>query len=128
MRTWMLGGCLAAVTAGGVCFVAAGGRPSHCGPCVSHAAPPPAAGEPPADPGVTEVVDVAAALAKPAEPNKLPFVSFDEPPLANPPAEAPAIIQAAAAEPAPAAEVAPMPRVVEPDRGPMPLASPNDPF
>jgi hypothetical protein len=127
MRTWVLGGCLAAVAVGGVCFVVAGGRPSHCGPCVAHPAPPPAAPESP-PPEVVEVVDVAAALAKPAEPNRLPFVSFDEPPLANPPAEAPDVIQAAAAEPALMVEVAPMPRLVEPDRGPMPLASPNDPY
>jgi hypothetical protein len=98
MRSWVWGGCLAAVTAGGVVFVysGTGGETTHCGRCVPVAAVEPA----PADPapvGVTEVVDVHKELA-PREPKKLPFVSFDEPPLAKRPAaraEPPAVIPAA---------------------------------
>jgi hypothetical protein len=139
MRTWILCGCLAAVTAGGVCFVAAGvgSDSSHCGPCVAPAnpesEPKPAPTPTPATPDVVEVVDVAAALARPADPKPLPFVSFDEPPLARPLAGrsggAPDVIPVVFSEPVGAAEIAPMPRAVRPpDRGPMPLASPGDPF
>ncbi len=131
MRSWCCGVGLVAVTAGGVSFVFTGyGNPSHCGRCLApaHSAPaaPPAAAEPPSSPPVVEVVDVASALTPPAEPNRLPFVSFDEPPLAKrPPAPAPAVIQAAFAEP-PAAELAPMPRAV--GAAAVPLGSPSDPF
>lgn len=156
MRSWILGAGLAAVAAGGVYFVATGGSPTHCGPCVSGPAAAPA--DPPEPPPVVEVVDVAAALAKPAAPLEERFVSFDEPPLAKPLADrapAPNVIQAAFEEPAPRAEVAPMPRpahtrlapgriglgnfwaytlpdveVAPPPRpaGPTPLAEPGDSF
>jgi hypothetical protein len=131
MRTWIWGGCLAALTASGVYLVFAGaGASSHCGPCVAHAEaaarPCCSAAAPQCEnlsPVVT-VVDVPAALA-PAEPNRLPFVSFDEPPLAPQPVAAapvPDIIPAAFTEPAPV-ETAPMPRPAS-----LPLAQPNDPF
>ena len=101
MRSWILGGCLATVAAGGVYFVATGGGSStHCGPCVSCPAPEPT--DSPDSPAVVEVVDVAAALAKPATPPERPFVSFDEPPLAKQfadRAKAPDVIQAAFTEP-----------------------------
>jgi hypothetical protein len=150
MRSWILGGCLATIAAGGVYFVATGGgSPTHCGPCVS--CPTPA--DSPESPPVVEVVDVAAALAKPAVPPERPFMSFDEPPLAKQlagRAKAPDVIQAAFEELAPRAEVAPMPRPAPGEIGlgnfwayplpdvevaptprpadPMPLAAPDDPF
>jgi hypothetical protein len=130
MRTWIWGGCLATITASGVYFVFAGaGAASHCGPCVAHAeaaarpccsaAATPCENQSP----VVTVVDVPAALT-PAEPNRLPFISFDEPPLAQPVAatSVPDIIPAAFTEPAPV-ETAPMPRPVG-----LPLAESNDPF
>ena len=129
MRSWILGGCLATVAAGGVYFVATGGgSPTHCGPCVS--CPEPA--DSPVSPAVVEVVDVTAALAKPAAPPERPFVSFDEPPLAKQLADrakVPDVIQAAFSEPdargfwavaRPTVEAAPMPR---PARGPIGLGN-----
>jgi hypothetical protein len=130
MRSWILGGCLATVAAGGVYFVATGGDSStHCGPCVSCPMQEPT--DSPESPAVVEVVDVAAALAKPAAPPERPFVSFDEPPLAKQLADrgnAPDVIQAAFVELAPVVEVAPMPRAVARSADPMPLASPVNPF
>jgi hypothetical protein len=128
MRTWVWGGCLATLTAGGVYFVFAGaGAGSHCGPCVAHAdaAAPPCCSAPACEqqPPVVSVVDVPAALT-PAEPNRLPFISFEEPPLAQPVAAAPVpdVIPAAFTEPA-QVETAPMPRPAA-----LPLAQPDDPF
>jgi hypothetical protein len=75
-------------------------------------------------PAVVSVVDVPAALT-PAEPNRLPFISFDEPPLAQPAAAAapvPDVIPAAFTEPV-RVETAPMPRPAT-----LPLATPDDPF
>jgi hypothetical protein len=128
MRSWVFGGCLAAVAAGGVGFVSVGGTSlTHCGPCVAGKAVAPAASV--EAPAVVEVVDVAAALAKPAAPPPERFVSFDEPPLAKPLADkAPPVIQAAFEEPTPAVEQAPMPRAVGADADPMPLATPESPF
>ena len=140
MQSWILGGCLATVAAGGVYFVATGGgSETHCGPCVS-ARTPPQAPEPKLAPTVTElhpvveVVDVEAVLSKPTPPPATRFISFDEPPLAPPPAnktgDAPSIIQTAFVEPV-TIEVAPMPRLVKPPtkRGePMPLATSESSF
>lgn len=116
MGTWMGGGCLAAVTAGGVWFVLAGSAGhSHCGPCLGACAPTPAAeAEPP-------------RLMRAA-----PAVRYDEPPLARfrpPPADVPMLLQAGFQEPAalPLFEVAPMPRPVVPPGGPR-LAGPTDRF
>lgn len=159
MRSWILGGCLASVAAGGVYFVATGGgSQTHCGPCVTCPNEEPVTSPDSSDsPAVVEVVDVTAALARPATPPDRPFVSFDEPPLAKPIADraaAPNVIQAAFENPAPRAEVAPMPRpapgpispvnfrtrplpgteiapmprAVERNADPMPLASPANPF
>ena len=120
MRSWILGGCLATVAAGGVYFVATGGgSPTHCGPCVSCPTPEPT--DSPDSPAVVEVVDVTAALAKPAAPPERPFVSFDEPPLAKQLADrakAPDVIQAAFTEPDPGgrgrADATPGPRADRP--------------
>ncbi|OWK45233.1 hypothetical protein [Fimbriiglobus ruber] len=132
MRTWIWGGVLAAATTGGVYFVSAGaGQPSHCGPCVSAAAKP-AACPVPAESEVVEVVDVAATLANPpAKLPQLPFVSFDEPPLAKPWA-ANGVAQAGFTElvvdnPT-TTETAPRPRVAGAEPGSIQLASPSDPF
>ena len=163
MRSWILGGCLATIAAGGVYFVATGGgSQTHCGPCVTCPNEEPVTSpDSPGSPAVVEVVDVTAALARPVTPPERPFVSFDEPPLAKPiaaRAAAPSVIQAAFENPAPRAEVAPMPRpaariapgqiglgnfwayslplvevaplprAVERNADPMPLASPANPF
>jgi hypothetical protein len=139
MRTWIFGGCLAVVTAGGVGFVVSGGgKLSHCGLCVDPTRARPATAPAPVEPAggssappVVEVVDIDAELAIPAGPAPAPFVSFDEPPLARPRVgqdPAPELIPASFAEAAPAIERAPLPRLVRPDRGPMPMALPDDPF
>ena len=127
MRTWILGLCLAAVTAAGVYSVLA--DPLHsagCRPCVAVPAEP----EPIAttDAPLVQVVDVPALLAPPTvEPQRSVFVSFDEPPLARPPGRpAPEVIPAAFSE-AVTIEVAPAPRRVAPV-GALPLATPNDAF
>jgi hypothetical protein len=85
---------------------------------------------------VTEVVDLTAALAPPkAEPGTLPFVSFDEPPLAKPkaPGSDPAVQQttfiAPIVEDGPGViELAPPPRSKRSEGGPTPLYGPDDPF
>lgn len=146
MRTWIGGGLLATATAGGLVFVFAGfGNPSHCGVCIvpETATAGPSCCEsgvcPPTDEtGVVEVIDVSAVLSRPAAPGA--FVSFEEPPLAHPRADAspvmhrpggrPDIMQAAFIEPiadGPAVEVAPRPRRVAAP-GEVLLGSPNDPF
>lgn len=85
MRYWIGGGCLAAVTAGGLAFVLADRHPSHVGPCVSGSCNVPTAVAPAGR--YSDVVDVVppAELARlaPAEPRRLPFASFDEPPFAS---------------------------------------------
>lgn len=144
MRSWVWGGCLAALTAGGVylVFVGATGA-SHCGPCVecsavAATAPDCSVGSCPSlgATGVTEVVDLPAALARPpAVP--VPFVSFDEPPLANPPRGATpvmarpdpnnGVVTVGFIEPIADVEVAPRPRKVAP-AGEVPFGSPTDPF
>ncbi len=117
MRSWIFGGLLAAVTTSGIAFVAAGaGNPNHCGPCVACREAKPAI---PATPG--EPVDGEAALKRPA-PRPLAFVSFDEPPLANPPARPLGeIIPAAYTEPAASPQT---PAIV----GAIPLATSADPY
>lgn len=110
MRNWILGGLLAATTASGLTFVAAGaGNPNHCGPCDS----------------CRPVVEPDEAMTTDAEPNavprKLPMrIIYDEPPLANPhlrPAEG--IVPASFVEPIET------PRVIV---GEIAMATPNDPY
>ena len=132
MRTWIWGGVLAAVTTGGVYFVSAGaGNPSHCGPCLSTTAKQPVCPLP-AESEVVEVVDVAAALANPpAKLPQLPFVSFDEPPLAKT-LVASGVTQAGFTDlvaDGPTAEMAPRPRAAGAAApGAVELAGPDDPF
>jgi hypothetical protein len=129
MRTWILGVCLAAVTAAGVYSVLSGSLHSaSCRPCAAVPAEPEPQPGPPPDAPLVHVVDVPALLAPPAvDPPKPTFVSFDEPPLAKPPARpAPEVIPAVFSEPA-TVEVAPAPRRAA-TPGPLPLATSEDPF
>src|SRR5436305_2478670 len=99
MRAGIFGAVLTAVVAGGV-YVAATGTAARSpyGPCpqcraVTGFTDVAGTTEPDA---VTEVVDLNLALAPPkGEPGGLPFVSFDEPPLAKPkaPVSDPAVQQ-----------------------------------
>lgn len=127
MRTWILGVCLAALTAAGV--YSALSDPLHSAGCRPCEAVPPEP-EPTASPDapLVHVVDVPALLAPPTvEPQRPAFVSFDEPPLAKPVGRpAPEIIPAAFSETM-TIEVAPAPRRVA-TPGPLPLATSNDPF
>jgi hypothetical protein len=135
MRTWIGGVGLAAVTCGGVYFVSAGaGHPSHCGPCFSGKCGVPKAPvvARPESPLVVDVLDVTRLTLPPTEPARLPFRSFDEPPLVVMSAvgeEPGAIVQAGFTAPAtipPAGddvELAPAPRKAGPR-----LAGPADPF
>lgn len=139
MRAGIFGAVLTAIAAGGV-YVAATGTAarSHCGPCpqcrtVTGFTDVAETTEP--DP-VTEVVDLTVALApSKAEPGGLPFVSFDEPPLAKPktPTSDAAVQQttyiAPIVEDGPnGIEVAPPPRSKRSEGGPTPLYGPDDPF
>lgn len=128
MRSWIWGGTLAAMSACGLYLTFAGvSSDSHCGPCLAKAtaANSCASGVCPTEDesnsapmGVVEVIDLPAALAKPAKRPEpvLPFVSFEEPPLARPLAALaptdPMIVPAGFVEPA--LEMAPPPRPVEP--------------
>lgn len=92
MRTWIGGTCLTVCTLGGLAFVLAGRpHPSHVGPCVSGTrevetglAPArlPCGCEADAGPDVTDVVAPEAVAGVQVEPRRLPFINFDEPPLA----------------------------------------------
>lgn len=139
MRAWIFGAVMTAVAAGGVYVAVAGtAARSHCGPCIQgrHVAGFTDAAETTSPDRVTEVVDLTAALATPkAEPGRLPFVSFDEPPLAKPakPTADAAVQQttfiAPIVEDGPdVIEVAPPPRSKRGDGGPTPLYGPDDPF
>ena len=137
MRSWIWGGCLATVTAGGVYFVLAGHTTSHCGPCVACAKATAAATE-------TEPSELPASLARAAEPfavGTMRVVSYDEPPLANPlpaaviaapvPQPMPAaggLLQAGFVAPVPAVEVAPMPRTTLLPGAQFPLAGSGDKY
>ena len=145
MRSWVWGGCLAALTGGGVYLVFTGATgASHCGPCVacSVATAAPTAAEPDCSAGacpsvgVTELVDVPAELSRPVP--AVPFVSFDEPPLANPhhgttpvmarPVPTAGVVTVGFIEPiADGVEVAPRPRKAVPN-GEVPFGSLTDPF
>jgi hypothetical protein len=127
MRSWILGGCLAAAAAVGVYSVLS--EPAHstcCRPCEQ--VPPEPTPAPATEAPLVHVVDVPALLAPPVVDQPRPkFVSFDEPPLARPPARpAPEVIPAAFTEEV-MVEVAPAPRRVAPEGAP-PLATVNDPF
>ena len=141
MRAWVFGAVLAAVAAGGV-YVAVIGTAarSHCGEClkgkmIGGILRDDVELETERD-QVTEVVDLTAALAPPkAEPGGLPFVSFDEPPLAKPkePRSDPAVQQTTFIAPIvddglTGIEVAPPPRSKRAEGGPTPLYGPDDPF
>lgn len=138
MRAWIFGGLLVAAAAGGVYVAVVGaGSPSHCGPClkglINGGVLDDSLIETERD-SVTEVVDLTAALAPPKqEPNGLPFLSFDEPPLAKPVRPLPeAVVQTSFVAPIPEVgpvmvEVAPPPRS-RPTGGPIPRYDPSDPF
>ncbi len=128
MRTWTLGVCLAAAAAAGVYAALSGSfHTADCRPCAAVPPEPEPTLESSAQVPVTHVVDVPALLAPPAEPARLPFVSFDEPPLAKPAGRpAPDVIPVLFTEAAPI-EVAPAPRRVA-SVGPLPLATSEDPF
>lgn len=129
MRTWILGLCLATVTAAGV--YSALSESLHapaCRPCEVVPAEPDPPPSPSSEAPLVHVVDVPALLAATTvEPQRPVFVSFDEPPLAKPPGRpAPAVIPVVFTEAA-TIEVAPAPRRVAMP-GPLPLATSNDPF
>lgn len=137
MRTWVGGLCLTVVTACGVFFVLAStGNPSHCGPCLTGTCPTAAVttvSPPSTAPDVIDLVDVRQpTVAGGDEPQRLPFLSFDEPPLANrgtEPMTDGGIVQAGFVAPATiplVLEVAPAPRPI-PAAG-FPLRSDDDPF
>jgi hypothetical protein len=138
MRAWIIGGILTATAAGGVYIAVAGtASRSHCGPCLKTCCTDQVDVEtfPPGD-SVVSVVDLNAALApSPAKPNELPFISFDEPPLAKPakPMTDAAVQQTTFIAPIiedglGVIEVAPPPRSRPTEPGKLPLYSPADPF
>ena len=120
MRSWILGGLLAAVTTSGITFVIAGaGNPNHCGPCDSC--------RPILDPMPEDPLSADSDAGEPKDaPRRLPqMVSYDEPPLANPQLRpVGGILPATYLEPA-GTELAPMPRTAS---GELALATPNDPY
>ena len=110
MRSWILGGLLTAVTTGGITFVATGaGNPSHCGPCES----------------CRPIAKPDEAMNTDAEPNAVPrrlppFVTYEEPPLANP-----HLRPERGVVPASFVEPIETPRIVA---GEIAMATPNDPY
>jgi len=117
MRIWILGGFLTAVTVTALSFIAAGaGNPTHCGPCLTSREKQSLA----AAPVVCEPVEGEAVMKPPVPP--LPFVSYEEPPLANPRIPpAGEIIPATYVEPV----STPQPQATV---GVFPLATGNDPY
>lgn len=97
MKSWILGVALTGMTAGGVTLLAVGANGRHCGSCVSAPAVVAAQDAAPAEPEslccdtcpsckpsptrVYDVTDLKVGFQAPAV--EVPFVSFDEPPLAK---------------------------------------------
>lgn len=143
MRTWIFGGVLAATAAAGVYVAVAGtAARSHCGPCLKGKLTNTLREDvelevetfPPGD-SVVHVVDLNAALAPPkTKPNELPFISFDEPPLAKPAKPNPSpVVQTTFTAPIiedglGVIETAPPPRSRPTEPGKIPLYGPADPF